>query len=486
MTTFRQIKSVELIKRHLSFVYRIQPIIEIRCAGAVIGTTRIVYDTTHPDEIVIRASAPTIPKAGVLKLSYFADGFEHHFESEIVKIRSLGAGAILKISRPDTISAINRRNYLRLCPSCQEPLNVTLETAQSGSTRYPVQDISASGFSLLVPFEDDLFACQKEIGFTLDLPDYGNIRAAVTLRNLTKCNVGLRIGVEISSISDENKKKLVDYTVAQTLKNRNPTGIGQESQAPTLCLIYDNENNDDALAYLEQPYRLIRHNINSDWKPMARVSPDVLLFNLNSIDPSTLLSKIRNLANLKQVPAIVIADKQGLDLSCDATVLSQFRDPAALIEAVEQSIPPTNRPSKIVSGSDHLNLEQTQNHGTILILNLKNKNIQKLVEAIEMQQFVVLIIKELKGILDIINKIRPVLIGIYSDVGISIENLLRMMKINKYTKKVPVFFLEDDTENKQTDFQLTNKANIMVFSTNTASVDLARQITAIAHHEKNE
>ena len=487
MTTIRQINSLEQMKLHLTGVYRSQPMIEMLFGKAVIGAARISYDANRPDEIVIRATTPMLPKGSVLKLKYFIDGFEYIFESEVINIRSLGnTGAFIRIRRPQTINGSNRRRYLRYYPTCQQPIHVTLTLPQSGAVAFPVQDVSASGFSFLLPFNTDVSAFKKKINCLLDLPGHDTIESEISLKNVTKRKDGFRVGAAFSTLSETNQRKLIDFTVQQTLKNRLAYRRDQGGPLPTLCLIYDNEKNEEQLSYLEQSYRLIRQSTNADWKPMARFSPDVLLFNLNTIDPAVLLPKLRNLNTLKQAPAIVIANERRVeDLSGDATVLSQFKDPAVLIEAVEQLVPVYEPPLEIASSAHPGNTQPKENTDAIFIIDLKNDLPQRLVESLEKQHFTVVVKKDSQVLLNAIQNVNPVLIGISSDIDISFENLMRMLKLNKHTKNRRLFLLlDDEDENDQKAFKRTKKSGITVFRGVVDPVDLARQITILALNKK--
>ncbi|WP_419660144.1 uncharacterized protein Dvar_04910 [Desulfosarcina variabilis str. Montpellier] len=105
--------------------------------------------------------------------------------------------------------------------------------------------------------------------------------------------------------------------------------------------------------------------------------------------------------------------------------------------------------------------------------------------ALEKQHFTVVVKKDLQVLLNTIKNVNPLLIGISSDIDISFENSMRMLKLNKHTKNRCLFLLlDDDDEKDQNAFKLTQQFGITVFRGIVDPNDLARQITLLALSKK--
>lgn len=443
MATIRRIQTRKQIKDHLLHIYQSQPDIVVSCNNGIpLKINRFIYAPDRPDEILLKTDTLSAPSAKV-GVTYFLGGFEHYFESRILSFKQFDkTGAFLKIYLPSSVRAVNRRNYLRLYPDCRDTILVTLDLPDHGPVTCPVQDISAGGFSFLMP--DILYQSlvQSEVEVELRLPEDFLLSAAAIFRNALINGKELRIGAEFKDISYNAGKLLTDYIVRHIVNNKSIPAQKKHDRHPTVCLIQDNCNSDKVLSYLAPPYHLIRQNLNADWTPMARIKPDALLFNLDSISPASLLPKLRALTNLQHTPVIILADTE-VPLTCDATLLCQLKDPAILIETIDRAIMPVAHngliinPYIISSPSKALPLQ------TILILDLKGTISQKVIAGIESKGYGVSVVTQLGGILETIKNIRPVLIVIAADFDATLNNLFRMLGINRHSRAIPLALLAE-------------------------------------------
>lgn len=486
MTIIRQIQSLEQIESHLLWVYRVQPMMTLRAeTGSPTTVRRFIFTIHRSEEIVVRTAPLPLPLQCPVTISYFLNGFEHSFDSEIVSAnKNKDVGTFFKIRRPMAVRAVNRRKWLRCYPRDQLPLKVILDLPDSGPVTTCVEEFSANGFSLVVPSDCALPKCQDEVDSVLEVPGHGELRATIVVRNLHESGQGVRIGTEINKISEANKKMLVDFAVAHTIQNKCVQRNDRQASPPTLCLIHDNCKMDDTLDYLEAPYRLIRHDIKSDWKKMLKMSPDALLFNLDSVNPSALLPKLRSLANFQETPAIVIADEDKMDIGCDATVLSQFNDPAVLIETIEQSILTRKESLEILSSAYQGENEKKSANASILIIDLIGGFSNALIEAIESQTFQVTINTGLTRMLDTVMKIKPVAVVIHSRIDGTFINLLRLLKMNKHTKGLPLVALSANVMSDRKNLGKNLDSNITLLPIHSEPVTLARQIAGIVHVDR--
>ena len=273
----------------------------------------------------------------------------------------------------------------------------------------------------MVPSTYSFMDSQKELSGSLSLPGHSTFGVAVRIRNHLNRNDGMRFGAEITQISQDGKKRLADYTVSQTLRARR-SSRDQPSRSPTLCVIHDNTKMDASLAYLDQPYQVLRQRLDGDWKPMARVSPDVLLFNLDSVNALALLPRLKGLANWQHTPAIVIAVQEHPCPDCEATVLSQFKDPAVLIDAIEQALPMKAIHTANASEAIEIQSNGQEPQREILILDLDRNVPETLVQAIGEHGFSVEVTTDLPGMNETIRRIRPVLIAVHSPLEVSLQN----------------------------------------------------------------
>ena len=487
MTTIRQIQTAEQIKTHFLLAYHVQPTMTVCFDGTVTSeVNRLIFNSNGPDEIVLKIISPHLPKATDVSVKYMIDGFEHHFISRIIDVKPLGnVGSFLKIRLPGVIRAVNRRNSVRINPSGQEPVRVTLSLSDKAPISCLVIDISMGGFALIVPSGDPVITYPYEIKGELHLPDQNILPTMVKLRNMIQQQDRYRIGMEFNSMSKDTLKKLMGYIVGHTVKNRDIQSSAPTRQQPLLCLIHDNQRHDDTLNYLEPFYHLVRQDIKADLKPIIQMVPDVLLFNLDTIKPHTLIPKIRTLTNLKKTPAIVINEDDAMDACLDATTLSQFKDPAALIEAVEQSISsggnlPNGSPISLTNYSEkkiETDPKCVKKDKTILVMDLKQNIPAKLVEAIESRHITVRIHTDLKGIFDHIKKIKPISVVINSDFDAIFGNLLKILSINKFTKKLPLLIMADPlTASQWTSFK-KNNVKILTFPNHMNADEIAIQLT---------
>jgi hypothetical protein len=187
------------------------------------------------------------------------------------------------------------------------------------------------------------------------------------------------------------------------------------------------------------------------------------------------------LANFQETPAIVIADEDKMDMGCDATVLSQFNDPAVLIETIEQSLLTRKESLEIRSGAHHGENEQKSAKESILILDLISGFSHALIEAIESQTFQVTVNTGLTRMLDTVIKIQPVTVVIHSRIDGTFINLLRLLKMNKHTKGLPLVALSADVMSDRKNLGKNMDSNLNLLPLYSEPVTLARQIAAIAN-----
>lgn len=484
MATSLQIRASDQIQHHLLLIYDLQPTMSVGFgpkSSAAVG--RFIYDPKKPEEIVLKTVFLENSKnaSGELRVNYVIEGYEHHFVSRIKTISPVdNVSTFFKIHSPTVINAINRRNYLRFCPGCREPVQATLYQQEGkGSPTYVVQDISAGGFSFFDPAKHQLPTHKKEINVQLRLPNHYIFPARVTLRNILKRDDGIRIGTEFVKISAENQKYLIDYILERKFNLHNALKIDSSVKLPILCIIQDNCRIDDALSYLEKSYRLIRQDVKGDWKPMADITPDLFIFNVNSIRFDMILLKLRSLTSLQKIPAIVITDKKQADASCDATFLSEFKDPAMLIDAVEYAIGNKRDMQQRAPSLFKAGFDPVEDQKKILIVDLKGGFPDKAVESINSKIVEAKIVNNLQGILDTIRKIKPVMIVIHSDADPPLANLLKMLKFNIHAKSVPLSILVDEKTKKSNviDSFLDDGTNL--FSSQMDPVQLADRLIAL-------
>ncbi len=491
MATIRQIQTYEQIQRHLSLIYHFQPSIWLNFADTwKVKVTRLIYDDQRPEEILLK-TMPLTPEPDseeTATITYIFNGFKHHFAARILTIKSLGGiGAFIKIQIPQIISAVNRRNYLRWFPDKEERIEIKFELPGGSVNSIEAHDISAGGVSLLLPSDHAVVNQDiNEMEVELYLPDRSMITAGITVRNKRQLADRQRFGAEFTCISLQEQKKLMNFIIQRALNRRGGHLLKSTTNPPLLCLIQDNCGVDEILAYLEQPYRLVRQDINADWESIRGVSPDVLLFNLDSIEADTLLSKLRKLSHFQNAPAIIMAEQEPCDLSCDATFLAQLKDPAVLIEAIEKVIEPELEInlSKPVFPGKNPSIFPKPNR-IILILDLKQSISPHLVKAIESRSIEVEVRSDLHGVFKQIKQVNPILITIHSDFDATLNNFFQMLKINKYAHSIPLAILADNPDESISALKQKVKQRINIVSKELPTDELVRQLIAYAQARTN-
>jgi hypothetical protein len=180
------------------------------------------------------------------------DGFEHHFISRIVDIKPLSkVGSLLKIRPPAAIRAVNRRNFVRIIPSYREPVQVTLFLSDDSPVSRSVTDISMGGLALIVPTNDQIITDPLEIKGELHLPGQNILSIMVKVRNMIQSKDSYRIGMEFNPMSKDILNKPMDYIVGNAVKNRDIQSSSPDKQGPLLCLMHDNQRDNDTLNYLD-------------------------------------------------------------------------------------------------------------------------------------------------------------------------------------------------------------------------------------------
>ncbi len=393
-----------------------------------------------------------------------------------------GIGAFIKIQIPQNVRAVNRRNYLRLYPDKGERIEIKFVLPGTKDDFIEVHDISAGGFSLLLqPSHEVVRRDITEVDVELYLPDRNKVSAGVTVRNKLPLANGQRLGAEFTYISVEEQKKLMNFIIQRALSRRGGQLQKSTVQPPLLCLVHDNCNADETLSYLEKPYRLIRQNIKADWKSFKGLSPDVLLFNLDSMQADILLPKLRTLSHFQSTPAIIMAEQEPCDVSCDATFLAQLKDPAILIEAIEKAIEPNMEISlsRPLLSADNQSLCSRPDK-VILILDLKQSICPELVKAIETRSIAVEIRSDLQGIFNQIKQVQPILIVIHSDYDATLNNFFQMLKINKYAQTIPLTILSENRDETFLELKQKTKQNVDIVSKELPIDKLVKQLIDIA------
>jgi c-di-GMP-binding flagellar brake protein YcgR len=481
MSVIRQIRTHEQIKKHLALLYYFQPAMGLYLdAQTSLSVSRFIYNPDQKKEIVLKTTTTERPKGSSVTVRYMLEGSIYYFKSELKTFTPFSHyGAFYKIGSPQSVRAINRRNFLRLQPSDHAPVMVTLNLPGIGPISEPVKDLSAGGISLLIPQKYGITSIEAELDIILHLPDRSPLSTTAVVKNKAQSSEGLRLGVEFYQMSDDNQKKLTDYIVSYTLSAKHREESQNTSEIPTIYLIQDNKKMEESLSYLKQPYRLLCQDIKEEWKSIGNASPDILLFNLETIPANSLISKIQSLSNWRTPPpAIVISQDESLEIECDATILSQFKDPAMLIEAVEQARNLQNISKKDIKKTIFkLPTAHQTAKKVILVLDLLQNFSKDVVNEMESKQFAVKVLPHLQGILDVIKKFKPKLIVINVDVELSLDGFFRMVKINKLAQSIPFAILLDDISKKTNQLQKKYNLDISFHSTHFPPKDLADQLT---------
>lgn len=122
---------------------------------------------------------------------------------------------------------------------------------------------------------------------------------------------------------------------------------------------------------------------------------------------------------------------------------------------------------------------QTEARPTILILDLKHKVSDTLIEAIGRHDFSVIVNTEFQERLNAVKRLQPVLMGVCSDTDEPLQDLLSRLMMNPLTKTIPLAIIADNPHSSQRSGQFNLGATAKTFSIHMDPSELAHQLTTM-------
>ena len=439
MTTIRQMAGSRHIETHLVKLYKNQPRLYVSFSNKEsICANRLVYNPEQPDALLLTIPEHCASETGVPVITYFMDGCPHSFRADIIGCRNTGAGkAFLRISRPGIIRVVNRRSFLRLKPVQGEPIEISVTQPGNRSVCFQAQDISGGGLSVCIPKTANLFADKNDIPIRINLPGFGMVPTRVAPRSVHELAQAVRIGAQFTSISNESQLKISQYIIGRILKHSASKRPVAQDNPPDICVVGFNSQ-PAILDCLQPQYRVLPCSLTSNATELVRLSPDVLVFDLRSDLPASVILELKRLPNMNHVPTIVVTDNTEFKQTMDAVIIQKLVDPAILIDTIESVLVDKH----ITDASAAFTLDRGRG-GTLLLMNLDGGLPRQTTNWLADRCYTIVNLADTKCFLHRVLDVMPSAVIISAPHGPELQSLCRMLFLNKKTKNIPIAVVTD-------------------------------------------
>jgi c-di-GMP-binding flagellar brake protein YcgR len=184
----------------------------------------------------VDANRRLLQSASCIFIAY-PDGIRIQFESgPVTSLDSDDDDAIFSIPLPERIARLQRQESFRLQIHAEQALSVGL-TASDGSPlgKWSLHDLSTTGLGVSVDAESRHMLEEKLARASFELPEYGAIECAVTVRHVTrlvreKAAPSYRLGLRFDDLPAEMHAAIQRYIIKTEHERRNASaGAGGDS-----------------------------------------------------------------------------------------------------------------------------------------------------------------------------------------------------------------------------------------------------------------
>jgi c-di-GMP-binding flagellar brake protein YcgR len=399
---------------------------------------------SRPEDLLLKVGGGDCASASFLEINYVLEAKLHRFRAEIASHRPMGTqAAIIKLHLPERIGVLNRREYLRLRPPPDMPITLKLYPPTGDALSCQARDISSGGLGFSVPMGSTSLGKDAQIAVRIHLPDGPIVPAAIRICHLIPEGEMVRVGAEFISLSSQGRQKICDYVIKATL-GPDRFNFASVDQLPLVCVIGEDVEEED-LAQLANTYRLIRHNLNADWRRLVQIEPDALLFrNLGGVPAERLIPKVKALPSLKKAASVLITDQPDLDTDLDAILVSSKADTASVIAAMETSITQHCKARKESAlDLDVIEVATEDESETVLVLNLHRRISLKTICCMKLYKYRIIVQNSQDQILRSLAEQRPALMLFGAASVKDLKPLLDELASQKALAHVPRVVLVD-------------------------------------------
>jgi hypothetical protein len=444
MTDLHTLSDRNDIRTHIQIVADLQTPVTIESGGFKLSDCRLIYTHANGERLFVCIPSWQSPENGVLHFAYTLHEVPYQFSSKIEgRADAHGNMTLVPTRLPKTIQSFNRRLFNRTKFSPNDPMGFFIQIDKGKAIHVFAEDISAGGIGFLVPESLNLFSLGNQYSIKIYIPEFGQIRAQVNVRNLRKLIGMLRIGVKFTSLDVKYRMKIIEI-VTRAMSNTT-SYIENSGDADKKRILLDDHGAKFPLwPFLEKSYNVLRRSLIANHLDREAFLSDLIILNLDSGSPTKTLKYVRKSSQLR-LP-LILTSKRYATLPSDMPEVRFARSsitPNELTTTIDRLIY-EYRWSQKISQTDIDNAPMTR----ILLLNHSQVLPENILDALTGHFFNLDIINDDQNLINRSVDIDPdVVLVVHSDNPDNRARTMMTLKIlnlNKFLKPKPKILLTSD------------------------------------------
>jgi CheY-like chemotaxis protein len=344
----------------------------------------------------------------------------------------------LHLELPASILLFDRRKSFRIQPSKKQPVVIRMTIPGKGEIRLVAGDISAGGFSMLIPARMNFFRIGMTLSLSVELSGEDEIKCRVLIRGLFSFLDITRVGCEFSDISEKDRSNVVSYCVRRELEMRNAPDHARGNGWKNLnVFIVDEASGKKPYSFLEDFFSLKTVAPLNALHLLKQMPPDLLVINAGNAGARLILQAVSRDPLLKELPLILIG-KKSIHANAHSGAVIAISPPYKnkyLLKSIKEFVEKI-RLSKEVGQSYWQYF--TGDGKRIVIVDPEGNLTSFSFQALENNEFKLHWIRTQEGLIGQIEAARPDVLLLDSETGgMDPGTLCRLMNLNKVLKDIP-------------------------------------------------
>jgi hypothetical protein len=227
-----------MMKGHFKRVTDLSIRVHSICGGKFFPDCGLSLAAPGEDGLILAVSGRVPDQVGFVAVSYTLDSYLYTFETEAVRVvpdRGC-SGFLVTMNLPDRIARVERRRSPRVTLNPRELVVVRSCLPDGRCFEGIALDMGARGLSFRLPGGPIPFNLGDSLSTLITLPKLGEIRPETIVRTMIVVPEGLRIGVELLRLSEEEADIVRQYVHLRQIHVNRERLVGQASTSPSTSI----------------------------------------------------------------------------------------------------------------------------------------------------------------------------------------------------------------------------------------------------------
>ncbi len=215
----------------------------------------------------------------------------------------------LSIAVPTAIRFQNRRTHYRVSPGIDAPVFARIHIPDTGVVLRPVLDISASGFSVLLPYPLECFGKGISLPVHITLPGNTGVQCTGLVKNKSAFMHVRRIGFSFHGIAERNTQKVQAYCRKRLTELEDGNEDTPVDMKKIKVAVIDSGGRNPSLSYLEDRFTVKSTEHLNAIKLFRGYSPELIIIDMAQYGARLVTKTISRDPGLKYLPVVCLGQK---------------------------------------------------------------------------------------------------------------------------------------------------------------------------------